>query len=82
MGTSGRELSYMNPSSKDDAKSNQETQALDPLLIHEEKVVHPVLDDDEKESAEKGETAQVEEDKERAELVTKEAIQRVTGGQL
>jgi hypothetical protein len=44
--------------------------------------VHPAPDDDEKESAEKSEPAQVEEDKERAEMVTKEAMLRVTGGQL
>jgi hypothetical protein len=80
--TSSRELSYMNPFSKDDAKSNQETQAFDPLLTLEEEVVHPVPGDDEKERAGKGETAQVEEDKERAEMVTKEAMLRVTGGQL
>ena len=83
--TSSRELSYMNPSSKDDAKSNQETQAFDPLLIREENGVNPALDDDEKERAENSETAQVEEDKEdkeRAEMVTKEAMLRVSGGQL
>jgi hypothetical protein len=72
----------MNSSSKDDAKSNQETQAFDPLLTHEEEVVPPVLDDDEKERGEKSETAEVEEDKERAEMVAKEAMLRVTGGQL
>ena len=86
--TSSRELSYMNPSSKDDAKSNQETQAFDPLLIREENGVNPALDDDEKERAENSETSQVEEDKEdkedkeRAEMVTKEAMLRVSGGQL
>jgi hypothetical protein len=32
-------LVCMNPSSKDDSKSNQETQAFDPLLVHEEEVV-------------------------------------------
>jgi hypothetical protein len=65
----------MNPSSKDGLKSNQETQAFDPLLTDEEKI-------DEKEKAQKDEPAQVEEDKERAEMVTKEAMLRVTGGQL
>jgi hypothetical protein len=79
---SSRELTYMNPSNKEEAKSNQETQAFDPILIHEEEVVHPVLDDDEKESAEEGESEQVKEDKEMAEMVTKEAMLRVTGGQL
>ena len=78
--TCSRELSYMNPSSND-SKSNQETQAFDPPLIHEEEIVHPAPDDDEKESAEKNEPAQVEEEKERAEMVTKEAILRVTAGQ-
>jgi hypothetical protein len=75
----------MNPSSKDDAKSNQETQAFDPLLTREENGVNPAIDDDEKERAENSGTAQVEEDKEdkeRAEMVTKEAMLRVSGGQL
>jgi hypothetical protein len=80
--TSSRELSYMNPSSKDDAKSNQETQAFDPLLIREEDGVHPAPGDDEKEGAENSESAQEEEDKERADVVSKEAMLRVTGGQL
>jgi hypothetical protein len=80
--TSSRELSYMNPSSKDDSKSNQETQAFDPPLIQEEEVVHPAPDDEGEESAEKSEPAQIEQDKERAETVTKEAMLRVTGGQL
>jgi hypothetical protein len=75
----------MNSSSKDDVKSNQVTQAFDPLPIQQEEVEHPVLDDDEKEGAEKSETAQVKEDKEdkeEAEMVAKEAMLRVTGGQL
>ena len=38
--------------------------AFDPTLIHEEEVVHQAPDDDEKESAEKSEPAQVKEDKE------------------
>jgi hypothetical protein len=74
-------MSYMNPG-KDDSKSNQETHAFDLPPIHEEEVVNPALDDDEKESAEKSETAQIEEDKEKTEMVTKEAMLRVTGGQL
>jgi hypothetical protein len=65
----------MNPSSEDGPKSNQETQAFDPLLTDEEKV-------DQKEGARKDEPAQAEEDKERAEMITKEAMLRVTGGQL
>jgi hypothetical protein len=44
--------------------------------------VHAVPGDDEKGSAEKSEPAQIEEDKERTEMVAKEAILRVTGGQL
>ena len=72
----------MNPSSKDDSKSNQETQAFDLPPIHEEEVEDPVRDDDEKESAEKSEPAQVDEDKEKTEMVTKEAMLRLTGGQL
>jgi hypothetical protein len=64
----------MNPSSKDESKSNQETQPFDPPLMHEEP------DDDEKEGAEK--PAQKEADRERAEAVTKEVLLRVTGGQL
>jgi hypothetical protein len=80
--TSSRELPYMNPPSNDDSRTNQETQAFDPPLIHEEEMAHPAPEDDKKESAEKSELAQVEEDKERTELVTKEAMLRVTGGQL
>jgi hypothetical protein len=74
-------MSYMNPG-KDDSKSNQEAQAFDLPPIHEEEVVNPALGDDEKESAEKSEPAQIEEDKEKTEMVTKEAMLRVTGGQL
>ncbi len=77
-----REQSYMSTSSQDDSKSNQETQAFEPLLTQEEEAVPPALDDDAKERAEKSETAQVEEDKEKAEMVAKEAMLRVTGGQL
>jgi hypothetical protein len=72
----------MNPSNKDDPKNNQETQAFDPILMDEEEVVDPVRDDDEKERAENSETAEEEEDKERAEMVSKEAMLRVTGGQI
>jgi hypothetical protein len=75
----------MNSSSKDNVKGDQETQAFDPLPIHQEEVEHPMLDDDEKEGAEKSETAQVKEDKEdkeESEIVAKEAMLRVTGGQL
>jgi hypothetical protein len=72
----------MNPSGKDDSKINRETQAFDLPPIHEEEVVHPAPDDDEKESAEKSEPAQIEEDKKKTEMVTKEAMLRVTGGQL
>jgi hypothetical protein len=50
--------------------------------IHEEEVVHPAADDDEKGSAEENEPTQIEEDKERTEMVSKEALLRVTGGQL
>ena len=72
----------MNPSGKDDSKINQETQAFDLPPIHEEEVVDPAPDDDEKESAEKSEPDQIEEDKKKTEMVTKEAMLRVTGGQL
>jgi hypothetical protein len=72
----------MNASSKDDFKSNQETQALDLPPIHEEEAVHPAPEDDEKGSADKNEPTQIEEDKKRTEMVSKEAMLRVTGGQL
>jgi|HubBroStandDraft_6_1064221.scaffolds.fasta_scaffold1384935_2 hypothetical protein len=72
----------MNPSNKDDFKTNKETQPFDLPPIPEEEVVHPAPDDDEKGSAEKSEPIQIEEDKERTEIVTKEAMLRVTGGQL
>jgi hypothetical protein len=77
--TSSRELFGMNPSRRDDSQSNQETQAFDPLM-HGEEAVHPAPDDDEKEGTEK--PAQTEEDRERAEAVTKEVMLRVNGGQL
>src|SRR5271155_2086192 len=44
--TSSRELSYMNPPSNDDSRTNQETQAFDPPLIHEEEMAHPAPEDD------------------------------------
>ena len=44
--------------------------------------MHPAPGDDEKERAENSESAQEEEDKERADVVSKEAMLRVTGGQL
>jgi hypothetical protein len=44
--------------------------------------VYPAPDGDEKESAEKGGPAQIEEDKEKTEMVTKEPMLRVTCGQL
>ena len=77
-----QKLVFMNPSSKDDFKSNQEAQAFDFPPIHEEEVVHPAADDDEKGSAEENEPTQIKEDKERTEMVSKEALLRVTGGQL
>jgi hypothetical protein len=76
MRTGSCEMSYMN-SDKDDSKSNQEMRAFDLPPIHEEEVVNPALDDDEKESAEKSEPAQIEDDKEKTEMVTKEAMLRV-----
>ena len=72
----------MNPFSKDDSKSDQEPQTFDLPPIDEEEVVDPVPDDDKKESAEKSEPAQIEADKEKTEMVAKEAMLRVTGGQL
>jgi hypothetical protein len=72
----------MNPFNKDDSESNQETQAFDLPPINEEEVVDPAPDDDEKASAEKSEPIQIEEDKEKTEMVTKEATLRVAGGQL
>jgi hypothetical protein len=72
----------MNSSQKDDSNSNQETQAFEPLVTHEEEVVNPVSGGDESDGAEKSENAQEKEDKERSEMVTKEAMLRVTGGQL
>jgi hypothetical protein len=77
--TSSRELFDMNPSNRDASQSNQETQAFDPQM-HGEEAVHPAPGDDEKEGTEK--SAQIEEDRERAEAVTKEVMLRVNGGQL
>jgi hypothetical protein len=71
----------MNPSNQDHGKTNQETQAFDPPLIHEEEVLHSIPDDDH-ETAEKNEPAEEGKDQEKTELITKEAMLRVTGGQL
>jgi hypothetical protein len=70
----------MNSSNQDHGRTNQETQAFDPPLIHEEELLHPRPDDDE--TAEKDEPAEEAEDKEKSEVITKEAMLRVTGGQL
>ena len=75
--TSDRELSEMNSSKKADDLSSQETEVPDPPA----KVLHPARDDDE-ESADKSEPVEKEEDKKKTEVVTKEAMLRVTSGQL
>jgi hypothetical protein len=76
-------IARMNPSDKDYTHRN-ETQAIDPPLIHEEEIEHSSTDDEEKQSAEEREFPEVEENgetKEETEVVTKEAMLRVTGGQ-
>jgi hypothetical protein len=70
----------MNSSNKEHGRTNQATQTFDPPLIHEEELLHPRPDDDE--TADKNKPAEEEEDKEKTEVITKEAMLRVTGGQL
>ena len=75
----------MNPSDKHNRDRNKDTQAFDPPLIHEEEIEHSSTGDKEKESVEERESPEVEENeeiKERTEAVTKEAMLRVTCGQL
>jgi hypothetical protein len=67
--------------------SNKETQAFDSPLIHEEKIERSAPGDEENENENEKETgsAEVEEGEEnkgKTELVTKEAMVRVTSGQL
>jgi hypothetical protein len=80
--TSNREPPHMNASNKVDDENSQETHAFDPPPIHEEEVLHPAPDDDEEECAEKGEPAVAAEDKEKSEVITKEAMFRLNSGQL
>ena len=78
-------ITRMNPSDKDYRDRNEEMQAFDPPLIHEQEIEHSSTDDEEKESAVERESPGVEENeetKEETELVTKEAMLKVTGGQL
>jgi hypothetical protein len=72
----------MHPSDRDDCKSTQKTQAFDPSPFHEGETAHPKSADDKKEVAEKGTAVTFEEDKEQTEVATKEALLRVTRGQL
>jgi hypothetical protein len=77
-------IARMNPSDKDYTDRN-ETQAIDPPLIHEEEIEHSSTEDEETQSAEEREFPEVEENrqtKEETEVATKEAMLRVTGGQL
>ena len=78
-------ITRMNPSDKDYRDRNEEMRAFDPPLIHEQEIEHSSTDDEEKESAVERESPEVEENeetKEETELVTKEAMLKVTGGQL
>jgi hypothetical protein len=76
----------MNPSDRDDHElSNKETQAFDSPLIHEEKIERSAPGDEENENEKETGSAEVEESEEnkgKTELVTKEAMVRVTSGQL
>ena len=77
-------IARMNPSDKDYTDRN-ETQAIDPPLIHEEEIEHSSTEYEETQSAEEREFPEVEENrqtKEETEVATKEAMLRVTGGQL
>jgi hypothetical protein len=71
----------MNTSDENSHQSNKETQAFDPPLIHEKIVEHPDPDA-EKESAEELEPAEVEENRDETQVATKEAMLRVSRGQL
>jgi hypothetical protein len=75
----------MNPSDKHNRDRNNDTQAFDPPLIHEEEFEHLATGDEDKETEEEGESPEVEENKEtkeKTEVATKEAMLRVPSGQL
>jgi hypothetical protein len=72
----------MNFSDKSDCKSTQETQAFDPSPFLEGDIAHPESDDEKKEIAENGTADELEEEKEQTEVAAKEALLRVTRGQL
>jgi hypothetical protein len=83
MRPSTRDLFCMNSFDKDDLAGNKQTQAFDPPLIHEEEIEHSADDDREaEESAEEKAPAEKKADKERSDVVAKEAMLRVTGGVL
>ena len=80
-------IARMNPSDKGHSGRNAETQAFDPPIIHEEEIEQErsPTEDDEKQSAEERESPEIDENgetKEENEAITKEAMLRVTGGQL
>jgi hypothetical protein len=72
----------MNTSDKKSHQSNKETQAFDPPLIHEEIIEHPKPEDDEEGSTEELKPEEVEENREQTQVVTKEAMLRISRGQL
>jgi hypothetical protein len=72
----------MNTSNRNSHQSDKETQAFDPPLIHEEISERPEPENDEKESAEELKPEEVEENREQTQVVTKEAMLRVSRGQL
>jgi hypothetical protein len=74
----------MNPSDRDDHERNKETQAFASPLIQEEEIERSATGDEEKENEKERGSAEVEENEEnkgKTELVTKEAMVRVTSGQ-
>jgi hypothetical protein len=72
----------MNTSDKNSHQSNKETQAFDPPLIRKEIIEHPEPEDHEKEGAEELKPDEVKEDREQTQVVSKEAMLRISRGQL
>jgi hypothetical protein len=75
-----RELFHMSGFNYSRQGSSEEMHAFDPPLTHE--ILPPAPDDDEEEGVQQSETAEVEEEKQKNEVATKEAMLRATGGQV
>jgi hypothetical protein len=72
----------MHPSDKGDCNSTQESQAFDPSPFLEDDIAHPESEGEKTKIAENGTANELEEEKEQTEVAAKEALLRVTRGQL